>query len=333
MVAGRDAKLSNDRPNIWALASGKGGVGKSLLAANLACLLAESEWPTTAVDLDLHGANLHTLLGVGRPEIGVSEVLCGERSVQEVRKPHSVPGLSYIGGHGERAEHTTHEGRSGLVAQLSQLSDKAVILDLGTGTADSVLDFFVAADVPLLIVTPEPASVENAYRFLRSVYLYLLEKDARKRGVEGPVAKVIAAAHEAWKPLDLEPKLVAIDPGLSDVRRRFSEGRQIGLVLNQVRTRKDVGLGFAMVGAVKRHFGFDVGFLTAIPWDPNLWLSIRRRKLMRRGDDDEFISEGLACLADNVIEGGGLTSHDDVALPEAGWLSGGSAGADTVRTL
>ena len=67
--------LDNDGPRIWAIGGGKGGVGKSVLAANLGVVLAKRRQRVIVVDADLGGANLHTLFGMPDPELTLSDYI------------------------------------------------------------------------------------------------------------------------------------------------------------------------------------------------------------------------------------------------------------------
>ncbi len=67
--------LDNDGPRIWAIGGGKGGVGKSVLAANLGVVLAKRRQRVVVVDADLGGANLHTLFGMPDPELTLSDYI------------------------------------------------------------------------------------------------------------------------------------------------------------------------------------------------------------------------------------------------------------------
>ena len=81
-MAGVPTAVPPEGPEIWAVGGGKGGVGKSVIAANLGVVLARRGRPTTLLDADFGGANIHTLLGMPRPERGLGDFL--SRSVDSL---------------------------------------------------------------------------------------------------------------------------------------------------------------------------------------------------------------------------------------------------------
>lgn len=323
MAAGGDSRLVGDRASggaaLWALASGKGGVGKSLLAANLGCLLAESDWPTTVVDLDLQAANLHTFLGVDGRCPGLEQLFTDESPLEALVRCHEVPGLSFVRGHQAGLAHTSGRLRRRLLGELRRLPSSAVVLDLGTGTGPDVLDYFVAADVPLLVVTPEPASIENAYRLLRAIYVRRLRQLARREDLAAKVEGILVRAASEWHPGELRAQVAAEVPSLIPQLDAFGGRLRPRLVLNQVRHDQDMGVGFGLVAAVRQYFGIPITFSGAIAHDPRAWVGLRRRKLIRREEPDEILSEGLARLADNIIEGGELRPGEAMAIPSQLW--------------
>ena len=92
-------KKTNENQKIWAVGGGKGGVGKSLVTANISICLALMGHKVTAIDLDLGGANLHTCLGVPIPDRTLSDYLTKKaNSIKDLTTPTSIENLSIISG-------------------------------------------------------------------------------------------------------------------------------------------------------------------------------------------------------------------------------------------
>jgi MinD-like ATPase involved in chromosome partitioning or flagellar assembly len=157
-------------PDIWAVAGGKGGVGKSVIAANLALAVAKSGLSCLLVDGDLGAGNQHTLFGEQPRSQALEDFLAGEAaSLEAVCKPSRFPGLSLaftqcdvVG-----AANPKHSQKQKLLRHLSRADCDVVVLDLGAGTSFNTLDLFLAARVRLVVTTPEPTSVQNAYGFIK----------------------------------------------------------------------------------------------------------------------------------------------------------------------
>lgn len=155
---------------VIAVTSGKGGVGKTNLAVNLAIALGKQGKRVIIVDADLGTANVdvllgtssrNTLLSLAREEVQLEDVL--------VRGPY---GVSYIsGGSGmEHAGELTVVQRQMIFSKLAACDQWAdiILIDTGAGVGRNVLDFIMASDEVLLVITPEPTALTDGYAVLKS---------------------------------------------------------------------------------------------------------------------------------------------------------------------
>ncbi len=150
--------------------SGKGGTGKSFVAANLGLALAHRGVRTCVVDLDFGSADVHLLLGQLQARQGVLDVLRGHAlSLGEVMAPAKARGLFIVPGAGEtvRASGLSAREIERLSRNIRELPVEAAIVDLPGGVAHQVLDLFLAGDTQLLVTTPDPIAVTDTARFLR----------------------------------------------------------------------------------------------------------------------------------------------------------------------
>lgn len=155
---------------IIAIGGGKGGVGKSFVSANLGAALARSGREVLLLDADFGGANLHNLFGIARAEQTVESFIEGRvSSLSEVTIPTKLPGLSIISGTCDvlgSADLDSAAQRT-LLTELGHLDVDDLLIDVGAGTSTKTLDLFNAADVRLIVITPEMTSAQNAYGFLK----------------------------------------------------------------------------------------------------------------------------------------------------------------------
>lgn len=158
------------RVRVVSVLSGKGGVGKSHLAVNVAALAAAAGKRVLLVDADGGLSNLDVLLGV-EPRGHLGEVLAG-RDVREVVS-EVRPGLWLLAGApGERRlTHLSSESRHALTAAWSALVPQFdwVVVDVSSGMTDDTLFFAAVAHEPLVVVTDEPTSIADAIAVLRSL--------------------------------------------------------------------------------------------------------------------------------------------------------------------
>lgn len=162
-----------------AVASGKGGVGKTNLAVNLAQVLVRSGRDVLLMDVDLGLANADILLGTV-PPYHLGHFLRGEVDILQVIH-RTDTGLKLIAGGSGLVElgNLTAGQLQPILRSLERLEGEAeyLILDCGAGVGDAVLEFALAADQVLVVTTPEPTSMADAYTLIKALAL----RDARAR--------------------------------------------------------------------------------------------------------------------------------------------------------
>ncbi|MFC1642528.1 helix-turn-helix domain-containing protein [Myxococcota bacterium] len=285
--SGRPVSLG-DRPgavpspnvrHVIAVAGGRGGVGKSVLAVNLGVYLAQLGRNVLLIDANPAGADLHTMLGV--PELklaALSEEVMGEELVM---LPTPVPGLMlapqlYAPG----ALVPVRPGRKARWARgLRQLNVDYVLIDLGAGTSPATLDLFLSADLGLCVTAPEPPSVETTYRFLRAAFQRRLRRalvhDRYKlRLVERAQMELPALP----SPPELVRKLAHYETKLAELAADELAQLRPRLVVNGVRLRTDGDIGLAMRDVAKRYLGVELDYVGHIEQDDSVWLSVVRRR-------------------------------------------------------
>ncbi|MET0339373.1 MAG: P-loop NTPase [Polyangiales bacterium] len=163
----RDPDASAD---VWAIAGGKGGVGKSVLAANLAVAVARRGLRCLLIDADLGGGNQHTLFGVEAPRVTLDAFLAGEaRSLVEVSGRTRYHNLALVFARCDAlgAANPKHSQKQKFLRHVASAPADVVILDLGAGTTLNTLDLFLAARVQVVVTTPELTAIQNAYGFIK----------------------------------------------------------------------------------------------------------------------------------------------------------------------
>ncbi len=161
----------NNKATFIPIASGKGGVGKSMFAANLAIALAAGGDESVAVDLDFGGSNLYTFLGISNKYPGIGDYFkSSEIRFNDLFVQTSIPNLRFIPGDGRIPfmANISREQRGILLKHIRNISAKYVLLDIGAGTAFNSLQFFGLSYRGIIVTTFEIPSIMNFIMFLRN---------------------------------------------------------------------------------------------------------------------------------------------------------------------
>lgn len=154
---------------VLAITSGKGGVGKTSIAANLAVCLAASRKKTMLFDADLALGNLDVIMGLSS-KYNISHVISGRKSIEEII--HIGPeGLEIICGTSglEELANINEFQRQRLLRELSKLQENGdvIVIDTAAGISRSVIGFCLAADHVLVVTTPEATAMTDAYAMIK----------------------------------------------------------------------------------------------------------------------------------------------------------------------
>lgn len=166
---------------VIAVTSGKGGVGKTNTSVNLAISLAARGKRVALLDADLGLANVEVLLGLNSI-FNLQHVIDGEKRMDQIMV-HGPAGLRVVPGTSGLAKlaDLSERARANIMTGLKDMQKHAdfIIIDTMAGIGRSAVAFVVAADEVLLISTPEPSSIVDAYAMLKTVYQYREDSTVR----------------------------------------------------------------------------------------------------------------------------------------------------------
>jgi len=163
-------RMAKQRPvQVIAVASGKGGVGKTNVSVNLSLALVESGKEVLLLDADLGLANVDLLLGL-HSEYNLSHVITGERTLEEVivEGPEGLKIIPAASGTQMMSELSPNQ-HAGVIRAFSELSTPidVLMIDAAAGISDSVISFTKASNEVIVVVCDEPTSLTDAYALMK----------------------------------------------------------------------------------------------------------------------------------------------------------------------
>lgn len=302
------------------VASGKGGVGKSLITANLGLSLAHKGKTVVLVDLDLGGSNLHSFIGVKNKHTGIGGYIYKQAdSLEACITPTDFPKLFLIPGD------SLYPGTANLPFFMKQriLKDlehtvaDIILLDLGAGSSYNTVDFFLSSWSSLMVTTGEPTAILNAYSFLKTAVFRLMyrsfpAKSEERAMVVDFVGKKIEGEEVSF--YDLLDALYAKSPD-SGARLRSNLKQLLPrVVVNMGRSDLDLGIGRKLRDISRKNIGVEMEYLAFIPFEEEARTALIRRSPLISLYPDSPFSKAIDQLADDLIlrlGGGGPELHDE----------------------
>jgi flagellar biosynthesis protein FlhG len=283
-------KISEDNrtrefsPKLLSVGGGKGGIGKSFFSANAAIELAKKGFEVALVDLDFGSANLHTCLGVTCPKLGIFDFMSNQvEDLDAIATKTEVKGLKLYSGGQEFWQQIRPQANQKikLISKLQKIKADYVILDLGAGTHVNTLDFFIFSHAGIIVVVPEPTSIENAYVFLKSVMFRKLQSIVKALNQEQLTYSLIEGLSNPKNTASPATQILNFtkeNPEIGEKIIQILATSQLGVVMNQVRTRADTEIGNSITQISKKYFGFNAEFIGASCYDDTVWKTLRNRR-------------------------------------------------------
>jgi len=178
------------------IASGKGGVGKSILTASLGSALAAAGKTVILMDLDLGSGNLHTCLGIKNRYAGIGSIVYKkEKHLNSIIVETEIPRLFFIPGDTllPGTANLQYFTKKKILKEMKSLVADYVLLDLGAGNNYNVVDFYLNSSSGLVITTPETTAILNAYSFLKTALYRLLYRSFPPRSDERKIIRNFAS--------------------------------------------------------------------------------------------------------------------------------------------
>lgn len=289
------------------IGSGKGGVGKSLLSANLSVALAQRGKTVTLIDLDLGGSNLHLLMGMrGIPE-GIGTFLKGTSSWNDIQLPTEYPNLTFIAGDTEMPElaNLTHSQKVLLIKSILSLKTDYVIIDLGAGTSFSTIDFFLISNRGIVITTPTLTATMNAYLFLKNALFRIMHFSFKKGSVAHEMFESLkadgASLQRLYIPKFIE-KIKEEDPLSYQKLSGYLKAFKPSMVFNWLTNEEDLNKAVKIRTSSRQYLGLDLQSLGTIYKDNWQDMALASRLPVIIYKKESLIAKAVYRIADKILE-------------------------------
>ena len=256
-----------------AIGSGKGGVGKSLIAIQIGYLLAKQNYRVVLLDMDLGSPSLHHLFQVPFPQRTIKELILNpEAEIKDLSHETPVKNLKVVYGSSDTLGLIDNSELliSQVLKKVGQTEADFVIFDLGTGINSYDVNIFLKADHSILIGTPEPAVIVENFNFLKFCILRRLEEifcnsPTILKYIKAAYFNFDAVVYEKIKKILLSLNRKEKTVLKNDVLNFYPE-----FILNMVRDDDEHPYALTIELALKEMFSIGLKQFTSIPYFPNM---------------------------------------------------------------
>jgi len=271
---------------VWPIGSGKGGVGKSFITANLGLALAESvsdgEKRVVLFDADLGGGNLHTFFGMKNPPFTLQDFISKRKeNLSQIMLETPLPNLKLISGTSGvlSIANPRYGAKMRLLHHFKDLEADYILLDLSAGSSYNTIDFLSLSSEAIVVTTPEPAALLASYGFIRSALYRKLTRFLRKQHLILPLIVEAMNRNGRWKRGTIDQLIDAVGRVDKEVAWQILalvSNFKIYLILNMLENRRDISVGEKFRLVTKRYLHCDFYYLGHVVWDEKVRKAARR---------------------------------------------------------
>lgn len=306
---------------VVAVAGGKGGVGKTIVTTILGAILAENDKSTIVIDLDFGGANLHQALGILTPPCTLSRFIHQNGcSLDDLKLETSVPNLSLVAGTAGTLDAAAVQSwiKRKVYRHIRLLDADYVLLDIGAGNSYNQLDSFNFADLGIIVVTPEPLAIQDAYNFIKlSLFRKIIASFARYPNICSHFRKFFASTPNTAS--------VSMHEILQEAKSQGEIATQIlrdavfsfrpNLIFNMVENSEDYNECYALQIAIKDILKINPRHVGYVRYDDHIRRAAKKMRPDLMFDQKVDAANDLRNIANELFFGVSPANHKVVAKP------------------
>lgn len=311
-----------DSMQIIPVASGKGGVGKSLLSANLAITLGKAGKKVLLVDLDLGASNLHLVIGQQSPKVGLGTFLTGQSKFEELIIKTDYDNVDFIAGDSEIPGLTSLKvsQKNELIKNFTRSSYDYLILDLGAGTHLTILDMFLLSPQGIIVTAPTVTATLNGYLFLKNIVFRMMYNTFKKTSPAYTYLESLKHDSASLQRLYI-PKLVEnlerSDPVETALFKKRMKEFHPRLILNMIDDPKDAERAQKIRRSCQQYLGLDIEHLGVIYRDTTQDKALASRLPVVVYKPQSIIGQAITRIAEKIIQSETLTFDEDYDITQA----------------
>jgi flagellar biosynthesis protein FlhG len=298
----------NVKRKIIPFASGKGGVGKTVLAANLSLALAKSGKSTVVVDLDLGGSNLHTCFGMKNTHQGIGNFLSdGGMKFADIVQRTPYDNLRFIAGDVlvSCVADVQFSQRRRLITNILELDADYVLIDLGSGTGSGILDYFLISNSGFVVTTTQTVSILNAYSFLKNlVFRFLMRALASNKTASSYLKKVVKEKRPDSAPSCQEviEEIQGRDRESGERIRMYLSVLKPKLIVNMVKSPEELGIVEKLRDTVLKNLMIEIECMGIVFSDPQVDKSLSEHTPLIDFDGDSLAAKEIERIALRIAQ-------------------------------
>ncbi len=318
------------------IASGKGGVGKSLLSANLAIALGQAGKKVVLADLDLGASNLHLQIGHNVKNSSIGTYLTEKTAFKSIIEPTEYENVSFIAGDSQIPGLTSLKAvqKAKLVRNFHSIDADFLILDLGAGTHQIILDMFLQSPQGILVTSPTVTATLDGYLFVKNSVFRLMYTTFKKGSPGCAFLDSLKKDSDKMKSLYI-PKLIEalrrVDSANTELFLSRLKQFRPRLVINMIDDPKDAEKAQRIRNSCSQYLGLELEYLGLIYRDQLQDKALASRLPVIVYKPYSVLSQAIYRIAEKVIASEPRKFDDDFTYGTDAAASFGQADEDAAE--
>ena len=296
------------------IASGKGGVGKSLLSANLAIALGQAGKKVLIADLDLGASNLHLVLGQQSNAHGIGTFLSGNSLFEDIIVTTTYPNVRFIPGDSEIPGFAGLKAadKNNLIKNMLKVDADYLILDLGAGTHLGILDFFLLSPQGIVVTAPSVTATLNAYLFLKNIVFRMLYNTFKRKTPGFKHLEKLKSDSSAMQRMYIPHiiiELAKVDPANTELFLRDLQMFKPRLIMNMLDDPKDADKALKIHRSCKQYLNINLEHLGVVYRDSVQETALSSRLPVIVYKPRSMVSQAIYRISDKILQSETASFH------------------------